>query len=204
MLELPYKIPNRAINNLKESLIHIETSDDSIIELKIVMQGNDMNLRELGYFLIFIDKLYGRIQPEGIHSYSRLREKQLKISELKSGSIEAIISGEVASVGAEISALYFFVFVLPIVLERTSKAYRNYEEGRLFRVNRQRIKNELEKEERIKNISERHIDELISLIRYLVLLDKKIIPPVKRFYEKYIRNIIIQIKDNKNDKKKFK
>ena len=143
---LPYRFPQSAIRELTQSIFS-ELTDDSIVELKIKMKDTDVNLREFGNFILFIDRLYGRMYEGGIYKYSHNRSLQIVFSEIKAGSLEATISETVPKLDAEkIAIIWLFLKYLPLTIRSLSGAYRDFEDARLIRLQRKQIKEKLKQD----------------------------------------------------------
>ncbi len=58
------------------------------LELSIRLRNERLSVREFSVYLMFLDGLYGRIDPIGFRSYAQQAQRQLTIRHIKQGSID--------------------------------------------------------------------------------------------------------------------
>ncbi len=68
-------LPNKVSESLIHKLGHIfsvkDESESNFLELVIKIKDENVNVRELTSYLSLLDRLYGRLSPKGLRSYSR-------------------------------------------------------------------------------------------------------------------------------------
>ncbi len=85
---LPSKVSQSLIYKLGHTFSVEDESENNFLELIIKIKDEDVNVRELATYLSLLDRLYGRLSPKGLRSYSRSKNTQLKVSEFRKGSLE--------------------------------------------------------------------------------------------------------------------
>ena len=192
---LPNNIPDVAIKDLVNLLIP-KVRSDSTIELKIKIENKNLNIRELGIFFTFIDKLYGHLQPEGIYSYAHHRGKQVKISSIEYGSLEVSIIDTLLKIEPQQLVIIWLVLkYLPASIKNITSAYKDIEEIKLLRLNRAQIKERMKNEEIFRKLDNKRINQLISIIDYFAEKENRKIPSVIRFIKYFVIDITINLKD---------
>ena len=84
MERLPIPYPRQALNEITDILVPTEATHDSALELILIIEDENVNVREFGAFFSFIDRVYGRLSPEGIYSYSHNEQRQIIINTIES------------------------------------------------------------------------------------------------------------------------
>ena len=92
MDNLPVHIPKKLTNNLVNLFFPGEINETDKLELLISFKDKNISVRQLSAYLNFIDKAYGRLSPKGIIHYSRTSKYELKVFEIRHGSLDLIIS----------------------------------------------------------------------------------------------------------------
>ena len=92
MENLPSPISNSIIKSLFRAFVPESFSEEDKFELIIKLKCKNLSVRQFASYMKFIDNAYGRLTPKGLVSYSRSPENELKIEEIKHGSLEIIIS----------------------------------------------------------------------------------------------------------------
>jgi hypothetical protein len=106
--------------------------------ITINISNEKFTIRELASYLNLIERIFGRMFPSGLKSYSQQPNEHLEIFEIRSGSWEIKVV-EFISENSQlipIFAYYLILKALPLFLRNISSAYYNYEEGRLVRAKR--------------------------------------------------------------------
>ena len=108
------------------------------IELSLRFVLDDASVRNFGGYLTYLDRAYGRMFPLGLRSYSRRPEEQLKVVKAREGSLELVIRELVCSLpdAIPIFVLYLLLQTLPSMLRKLAGAYREFQEGRLVKMQR--------------------------------------------------------------------
>lgn len=141
MEDLPIQKPRNALEELWHLIFPMNISDDSVIELVISITPENISIRDLSAFLELVDHVYGRITPGGFRSYARKDFGHLKISRVHVGSCKLILE---TALSPEIFLIIWLILkYLPQAFKNTASAYNEYEQGRLARETRKRIKMEM-------------------------------------------------------------
>jgi hypothetical protein len=112
-----------------------------ILELTVNADVSGARLKDLAAYLTFLDRIYGRISPLGLKTYLKRSEEQLRVSEVRQGSIELIFQKilETSSQASPYIFLFLFLKYFPGIAKAVSEGYRNYEDARLSRAKRKEI-----------------------------------------------------------------
>ena len=199
-------IPQKAVSDLHQQLIPKDVDPNMYLCLSIVLEGNSLNLSELSAYLALIDKTYGRLSPSGIYAYSHRPEEQLKIGSVSHGSLELKFF-EIINNTHNIHALIFIYLILkylPNVIEVFSKAYKDYEEGRLFRERRKMLREQVKKDRDLAALSELRKNQIVKSVDTLLVRIHRYLPRASNFARKSVRHVRIEIisKDKANSSKK--
>ena len=188
-------VPHISIKELTNLLIPRDTPSEAVVELIISIQCKNINIREFGNYLVFIDKLYGRMYSKGIYSYAHKREKQIAISTIKTGSIEVIISEILSKIDPQTLAVIWLVLkFLPSTIKNLTGAYKDIEESRLIRLNRKLIKEKMRSDKILANLDSNRINQLAKIVNFFVDLENRKVPAVIRFSKYFVKKISIHIK----------
>ncbi|MEQ8992642.1 MAG: hypothetical protein RLO46_12530 [Pseudomonadales bacterium] len=148
-------------------------------------------------FSEFIDRVYGRVSPEGLRSYSlRERSEHLRAKEVNAGSWEIVFQAIVSHFPHPEMLLITWLAIkyLPSAAHEIASAYREFEEGRLIRQNRKRIRAEMEADEQLVKIPARQRQQLAALIEELHRAESRNMPRVTRFCLFSLKEIFIQVR----------
>jgi hypothetical protein len=195
-------IPRNVVHDLHQQLIPEDVEPNMLLCLGVVIEGTSLNLRELAAYLALIDKAYGRLSPSGIYAYSHRPEEQLEIDSVSHGSIELKFI-EIISNIHNIQALLFIFLILkylPNVIEVFSKAYKNYEEGRLLRERRKMLREQVRRDRDLAALSDLRKNQVVELVDTLLLRVHSHLPGASKFARKSVRQVRIKIipKDEEN------
>jgi hypothetical protein len=163
----------------------------------ICISDTDLSMRDLAAFIEFVDHVYGRLSPDGLRSYSR-REygEHLKATEIHAGSWELVFNAILANFPhPEMLALtWLAIKYLPPATHELSSAYREYEEGRLARQNRKRIRAEMETDEQLANVSAKQRRQLASVVEEIHHAESRSMPRVTRFARLSLKGVILRVR----------
>lgn len=203
MEDLPIQKPRNALEELWHLIIPMNIPEDSVIELVIRIAPENISIRDLSAFLELVDHIHGRLSPEGFRSYARREFGHLKISRVQEGSWELILETTLSYVKqSEILLIIWLVLkYLPQAFQTIASAYNEYEQGRLAKENRRRIKMEMEEDEKLRNLSPNRRRDLISLIEVLYSKEAKKLPRASRFARKALLGVDIRVRKNRKSKK---
>ena len=196
MYDITFHHPKKLLNNIFSLFIPDQVSGDETFELIIRLIDKDISIRNLAAYLHFIDKAYGRLTPKGIQHYSHTSTYELKIAEIRRGSIEIVIA-DVLSNNNSIKALIIVGLLLKclsIIIKSLSSSYRDYEEGKLSRIKRKQIKEQLKEDKNIRKLGNRQINQLVVLLDMMYSMDKRNVPKAYNFSNENIAHIKFNIK----------
>ena len=162
---LPIKTPNSALVDLRQAFIPADTPDGSYLEISIRIADKDLALRDLGAFLEFADRIFGRLSMNGLPSYARREHGHLKISKMQRGSWELILQELISSgYSHALLVIYLAIKYLPQGMDSIASSYNHIEQGRLARENRKRIRKEMEQDKELKTLSDSRRNQLSELV----------------------------------------
>lgn len=193
--------PRRALAELRQAVIPPDTPPDAVAELVIKIDQDDINMREFAAYLNFIDRTYGRLTPEGLFSYAQRRAAQVRISSIRSGSIDVVIS-ELISQSEHVTrlvVLYLLLKHLPSGLNTLATAYRDYEEGRLTRARRKQLREQVQEDDEIEALDRERKNQLVRFLDDCYQQEQRQAPRVRRFTITYVQNVMLQIKQKDDD-----
>lgn len=200
MDNLPAPLPKKFTELLFDLFVPDKFSETDKIELLIRLKNDDISIRQLAAYLNFIDKAYGRLSPKGIINYSRSSKYELKVSEIRHGSLEIVISYLLANPN-EISALILVGLLLkylPGIIKSGLSAYRDYEEGRLAKARRQQIKEQIKNDEKLNGLKDRQVNQLCHFFDAMYGMDIRNLPKAYRFSKEMV--IEVEFDFHKSDK----
>src|SRR5436309_1300762 len=64
----------------------------SAVDLVLSLRSEDLNLRDLSWFLVLIDRAYGRVLCRDLPKYAWNEMWQLRISRMRAGSWEVVLT----------------------------------------------------------------------------------------------------------------
>ena len=183
MDSLPVLLPRKFTGHLLDMFVPSDASGTDRFELLIRLKGDDISLRQLAAYLNFIDKAYGRLSPKGIINYSRSSRYELKVTEIRHGSLELVISHLVTNSNG-ITALILVGLLLkylPGIIKAGLSAYRDYEEGKLAKARRQQIKEQIKSEENLSELRDRQVNQLCHFMDVMYGMDMRNLPKTYSF-----------------------
>ncbi|MBW2570216.1 MAG: hypothetical protein JRE47_12860 [Deltaproteobacteria bacterium] len=198
MNNLPSPISKNIMKSLFNAFVPESYSKSDKFELSIRLKGKNVSVRQFASYMRFLDKAYGRLTPKGLISYSRTPENELKIEEIRHGSLEIIISkllSEIGSINALILVGLLLKF-LPGFIKSTLSAYRDYEEGKLARARREQIKEQIKKDKRLKELSKKHIYQLTQFFDAMYSMDIRNLPKAHKFSSDTVIEVKFNIKSS--------
>lgn len=97
--------------------------EEDHIQLTVRIATSDLPIRDLSSYLELIDRTYGRLHSQGLASYAQVREKHIRMSQVYSGAMEALIDEWLANIeqASYLLMLYLVLKYLP-ELQKTFSA----------------------------------------------------------------------------------
>jgi hypothetical protein len=126
---LPANVPQSALDDLTHLYVQADIRhEQALAELTIRVANSDLSVRGFASYLSLADRIYGRLTEIGLKSYSQMRSSQLRISEIRQGSIELVISQALTHIGdaTPLVTLWLFLKFLPVIIKSSSEAAKNY------------------------------------------------------------------------------
>ena len=74
---LPARVPHTLFPDLVAAFVPPDTSPDAVLELVVTVRAENIPTREFAAYLALIDRVYGRLSPEGLRSYAHSRSGHL-------------------------------------------------------------------------------------------------------------------------------
>jgi len=158
-------ISKKLTRRLYEAFVPKSVTENDRFELRIRLKDKDISIRQLAAYLNFIDNSYGRLSPKGILSYSQSQRHELRIAEIRHGSLEIILSNYLSNANSVIALILIGLLLkyLPGIIKSTLSAYRDYEEAKLAKVRRQQIKEQIKNDQHLKNLNDEQVIKLSNL-----------------------------------------
>ncbi|WP_159082231.1 hypothetical protein [Rhodanobacter thiooxydans] len=176
-----------------------EVSSDAYLHLIVSISAENIVARDFAAFLEFIDRIYGRSHKD-FRSYSRRQTGHFKFAKCQQGSWE-LIAREALGVATNSSPLVIMWLVLkylPSAVLSVSSAYNQYEQGRLARANRQRIREELGRSGGLEDLTSKQRAEVARMIERVSQQEVTLIPRVRRFMASSFIGVRISIDKIRN------
>ena len=183
MDNLPATLTKRLKASLFDSFVPKPTSENDKFELLIRLKGEDVSVRQFAAYLNFLDKSYGRLTQKGIISYSRSPEHELKITELRRGSLEIVLSNFLSNPNSIIALILVGLLLkyLPGIIRSVLSGYRDYEEAKLAKVRRQQLKGQINNDRHLKNLNDRQMTQLRDFFDAMYGVDVRNLPKAHKF-----------------------
>ncbi|HEX9654150.1 MAG TPA: hypothetical protein VGA99_10590 [bacterium] len=203
MEKLPIFFPRKALQDLTEILVPKDVPPDSTLELTLSIEDQNVNVREFGAFLSFVDRVYGRLSPEGIYRYSHNERRQLYVTAIEKASIEIQITEMLSQIRESQNLLIVWLVIkyLPTLIKSTTEgirniaqSYRDYQEGQLSREKRKQLRSQLQDGEITNKLSEERINQLVDLLDFVYSQEGPKLNPSVRFVLKFVKKVVIKIK----------
>lgn len=171
--------------------------DNSGYDLLIILDNEDISLREFSAFLMIVDRFYGRFIEQSFYSYAMSEKKHLTISKIENGSAILIIEDILSLLHKEDALiLYFLITFLPSAInsvsssiKKLSTAYDTYEKARLKREIRKSLKTDLKNSEELKTLNEKDLSKLTELLEKKYLKEQKYIAKASKFASKKLKKV---------------
>jgi hypothetical protein len=179
------------------------TITTSAIDLVISLESENLNLRDCSRFLVLIDRAYGRLLYGDLRKYAWNKTAQIRISEVRPRSWEIVLTQilHVIQNPTPILVLYVLLRLLPRAFQegadavmKLSTAYNNYEQARLARANRKNLRDQMNKDEQLGQLSNQQKKQLAEIIDVLLRADPSITNPALDFSETSFRKVTIRIR----------
>lgn len=187
MENLPARVPYTLFPDLVRVFVPPDISSDDVLELVVTVKGESLPAREFAEYLALADRVYGRLSQDGFMSYAHSESGRLQITEINKGSYEIIFSF-IYEHAHQAIILSLFLRSLPNLIKVTAEAYKTYQEGRfvkedrihgmivhkyeesrLARENRKRIREEIQQESALAGLEDTRASQLTTLLTELAI-----------------------------------
>ena len=155
---------------------------DGHLNLVIRISAKDIVARDFAAFLGLLDRIYGRSHGS-FRSYSLRQSGYFTFARCQSGSWE-LIAQQTLSMAAGSSPLLLIWLVLkylPSAVLSVSSAYNEYEQARLAKISRQRIREEIKRGGDLDKLNPQQRAEVARMIEGILRKEALIMPRVRRF-----------------------
>lgn len=130
--DLPERVPHTLFPDLLNAFVPPDTPRDAVLELVITIKGNDIPAREFAEYLALIDRIYGRLSPEGLRSYAHRKRGRLQIAEIHKSELEIIfraLQGVVQDAATYI-VIFYALKTLSEMIKTNTESYKNWADAR--------------------------------------------------------------------------
>lgn len=206
----PPNFPKTAVQALTDLLISSGTADERIVELVIRLDDANLNVREFGVYLSLVDGIYGRLTEAGLKRYSQTRAEQLRIHEIRKGSIELVIARSVVQPedATPLAVLWLCLRYLLTWIELSSETakirseashdsaygYGGLYEDRLAKEHRGRLKAGLKQDKALEELDNRKVSRLAALLEELYAVERERLPASARFAQKSVQEVALLVR----------
>ena len=204
MTNLPVRVSKNSLSRINSLFIPQQISPNTNLSLILTLDDKNLAVRDFGVYLVLIDRVYGRLQPEGLTSYSHKQNGRVQINEVHTGSIELVITQAISQIkdATPLVLLCLFLQKLPNIIRSSASAYRDFEQGRYYREdrkNKELLRRQLENSESTKDLDRATLNKLVSLLDALSASEHRSLPVSSRFAVKHVRNIALKLRDEETE-----
>ncbi len=201
--DLAIQKPGKALELLRTVIIPENTTPEDMIQVTIRIKEDNVSVRDMSAFLELIDHIYGRLTQVGFQTYARRTYGYLSFSKIRKGSWELVLETVLRHLKQSeiLIVIWLAIKYLPHVLQAGATAYNQYEQARLARENRKRIRQEMEEEEELRSLPTHRRKQLATLLEILFSRETDKLPRAKRFAKRSIKDVQIEIQRKKEIKK---
>jgi len=193
---------------LIEGIFNNFQSDEYYLQLLISINQENLNVKEFSSFLDFIYKIDGYLSFSSFNKYAHNPNRQIKITEIRLGSVELIIEKALDSIDANRLIIIYFalknltkiLLALPDVAIKVvdylnkREEYLERREKRKFRKHLREIIND---EVELSNLDEKSKEKLVKVLDEIYVKNHRRLGPVSRFVRKEIKSITLNPKRKK-------
>jgi hypothetical protein len=185
----------RLSKRLEEVLIHgiLGVGNTTGVRVIIVAKSENIVVQQLSAYLAFGDRIYGRLTFESLQKYRRAWSDQLEM-DVRAGSLLLVlreaIDAALSPPGLILTGLA--LKYLPDLIRAPASAYRDYEQGRLLRAERQRITERAEVDPVLGRLRRKDILGITSVLARLYGLEQHRAASAQRFSLRSVQEVIIE------------
>lgn len=190
--DMPLSVPKNALESLTLALIPPKAPRGGSFTVVVSLKSEELVARDLSGYLTLLDHVYGRLDPSGLSSYAHRKEGHLAFNRVRVGSLEFILSDPIPA-AERLAIVYIVAKFLPVFIRELVASYRDLQEGRLAQIRRKKIEEEMQRDEQLKSLSDRHRKQLALLVDQLLILERQQLPSAQRFTQEQIIKIRVEI-----------
>lgn len=171
-----------------------EPPERAALTLRIGLRQGGLNVRQLGAYLAFADRVYGRVKFGTLRRYARRERDQLTIAEARSGSLILLIKEVVDALASPQGIILTGLALkyLPEVIKAPAAAYRDYEQGRLHRAERKRLSTLASADDSLSGLQPKELSQLAAVLSKLYELEQHRITSAQSFAIKSVLDVQVE------------
>jgi hypothetical protein len=130
--DLPERVPYALFPDLLSVFISPDAPYDTLLELVVTIEGEEIPAREFAEYLALIDRIYGRLSLEGLRSYAHKEQGRLQIAEIHKSELEVIfrVLQAVVQEAATYIVIAYALKTLSEVIKINTESYKNLVDAR--------------------------------------------------------------------------
>jgi hypothetical protein len=131
MENLPARVPYTLFPDLVSALVPSGVITDAELELAIIIDGENIPARDFAEYLALIDRMYGRLSPEGLIKYAHREWGRVQIAEIHKSQLEIIFRAiQAAHDIATWVVIAYALKTLSEMVKTNTDSYRNWADAR--------------------------------------------------------------------------
>ena len=199
-------IPKSITDAITNIFVPENISDDSEMELKIIFGLEELSVRDFSNYLAILDRFYSRLYPDGAYAYGRRDWEQLKICEVRQGSIEVIIQETIDK--------YHYLPMVYLLLRYLPSAFKDFTEGiknltdsyktmyevsilKTIKSERMELKKSINDDEDLASLNSKSKNQLLELLIEIYSKEGKKLPRAKKTARKNVKSVELRVKKKK-------
>lgn len=205
IVRLSSSLPQKVGANLTQILLENSNSDDNAIELTISIEAEDLGVKDFSSYLDLIYRIDGNLSLIGYKRYVQVPKDQIRIAEIRFGSIEVVIERFINSLDANnIAIIGLCLKYLPQVFKATMEVGTQYYEIQNKREDylekkdkrklRKSIRESITRDENLKGINKNLKEKIVDLLDDLYGKNLIRMNSSSRFANKSVKSIKLKTK----------
>ena len=192
---LPSSLFRSAFLEIQEAILPKQIPGRAKLELAITLDDTGVGVRDLANYLRLIDGVYGRLDPKGYRSYAQRENAYLRIDEVRSGSMEVILSELLATTERAVPLLVLYVMLkyLPEFLKSLASAYKDFEEARHTRLRRKQLSDTIHADKELQSVSKGSKQHLIEFLDDMYASEASNLRGARRIAELHLKELILRV-----------
>lgn len=184
---------------LQNALIGPEAAQDTGVTLSVRFPDREVNVRELGAYLLLIDRFYARLVSRSIYRYAHRRTEQLSVTEIRPGSCQLLLREEIKrGRRSTLAPLYLLLRYLPELAranpQGTDQVHLEQHEA-LWTVRRirKRLRAAVPSEPLLESLDPKAYERIIAFLQQTYMAEEAHLPPAIRFSRSYVHEVSLQV-----------